>query len=194
VRISRGQHPLVLLAAADPELALDGLLRLLQNRTFTISRTDAPRHYYALKKEQPMLSPDSRLRVNERHVNASIIDGEAIIINLETGLYFSLDRCGAAAWALLAGGHSIGEAATTLANACNTDVSAVQDGLLTLGKDLLERTLVSISESGASSPVAVDLSQFALGAWALPALNVYDDMGDVLALDPPLPQVEGSAG
>jgi hypothetical protein len=141
-----------------------------------------------------MLSPDSRLRVNERHVNASIIDGEAIIINLESGLYFSLDRCGAAAWALLAGGHSIAESAAVLAGACSTDVTTVRDSLLALGTDLVERTLVSASETGAGAPVAVDLSQFALNAWAAPMLNVYDDMGDVLALDPPLPQVEGSAG
>jgi hypothetical protein len=141
-----------------------------------------------------MLSPDSRLRVNERHVNASIIDGEAIIINLESGLYFSLDRCGAAAWALLSGGHSIAEAATFLARACSADASTVRDGLLALGAELLERTLVSTAEAGMGNAAAVDLSQFALGAWTPPTLNVYDDMGDVLALDPPLPQVEGSAG
>jgi len=141
-----------------------------------------------------MLSPETRLRVNERHVNASIIDGEAIIINLESGLYFSLDRCGAAAWALLAGGHSIAEAASFLASACGADVSTVRDGLLTLGTELLERTLVSSTEPGVSTPVVVDLAQFALGGWTPPMLNVYDDMGDVLALDPPLPQVEGTAG
>ena len=141
-----------------------------------------------------MLTPESRLRVNERHVTASVIDGEAIIINLESGLYFSLDQCGAAAWELLTAGHSVAESAALLARACDSDETAVRANLLELGAQLVERTLVAPVEAPGVAPAAVDLSGFDLKVWAAPTLNVYDDMGDVLALDPPLPQVEGTAG
>ena len=42
-------------------------------------------------------------------VASELIDGEAIIIDLSTGMYFSLDRVGGRIWALLANQTSLGE-------------------------------------------------------------------------------------
>ena len=136
-----------------------------------------------------MFSPTSRLRVNDRQVTASVIDGEAIIINLESGLYYSLDQLGAAAWALLAAGHSIAESANALAQACKADASVIAGDLQRLADELALNTLVTLRETGALPTATIDLSAIAQLPWVAPTLNVYDDMGDVLALDPPLPQV-----
>ena len=43
-------------------------------------------------------SPLQRVKVPENRVLAQIIDGEAIIINMETGCYYSLDSVGAEIW------------------------------------------------------------------------------------------------
>lgn len=136
-----------------------------------------------------MFSPTSRLRVNDRHVTASVIDGEAIIINLESGLYYSLDQFGAAAWELLAAGHSIAESAGALAQACKADASVIAADLQRLADELALNTLVSPMETATAPTATIDLSAIAQLPWVAPTLNVYDDMGDVLALDPPLPQV-----
>ena len=136
-----------------------------------------------------MLNSTSRLRVNDRHVTTSVIDGEAIIINLESGLYYSLDQLGAASWELLAAGHSIAESAEALARACNADSAAITADLQRLADELTAHTLVSPMEIAAVSAPTIDLSAIAQLPWVAPTLHVYDDMGDVLALDPPLPQV-----
>ncbi len=136
-----------------------------------------------------MFNPSSRLRVNDRHVTASVIDGEAIIINLESGLYYSLDQLGAAAWELLASGQSIAAAADALAQACKGDSSVIAADLQHLADQLASSGLVSLIEDATVPTAAVDLSAISQLSWAPPTLNVYDDMGDVLALDPPLPQV-----
>jgi hypothetical protein len=61
------------------------------------------------------LTNAARFRVNETHMTTSVIDGETIIINLESGLYYSLDQTGAASWELLSSGRSIAESSVTLA-------------------------------------------------------------------------------
>ncbi len=66
--------------------------------------------------EQP-----NRICVNEREVAAKVIDGEAIIINLTKGTYYSLEGVGGAAWSMLAAGHSLDEAAQTLAKHYSVD-------------------------------------------------------------------------
>ena len=136
-----------------------------------------------------MFTATSRLRIIDRHVNASVIDGEAILINLESGLYHSLDPLGTAAWQLLVAGHSIGDSADLLARACSADASVVRSDLLRLADELAARTLVATLETSAAPASAVDLSTVARLPWVAPILSTYDDMGDVLALDPPLPQV-----
>ena len=43
-------------------------------------------------------TPFKRVKVSEGKVVSQIIDGEAIIINMETGCYYSLDKVGAEIW------------------------------------------------------------------------------------------------
>ena len=57
---------------------------------------------------------DGRFIVNEKEVAAKVIDGEAIIINLANGLYYSLEKTGALAWVLMGGGYSLDESADLL--------------------------------------------------------------------------------
>ena len=59
---------------------------------------------------------ESRFRINEREVTAKVIDGEAIIINLAKGLYYSLDKTGAEAWVLIGSGHSLDECSAALSS------------------------------------------------------------------------------
>ena len=48
---------------------------------------------------------------NEKDVTTKVIDGEAIIINLANGMYYSLDKSGAVAWVLIGNGYTLDESA-----------------------------------------------------------------------------------
>jgi hypothetical protein len=136
-----------------------------------------------------MMQMASRFRVNEKLVTSKIIDGEAIIINLASGMYYSLDKTGALVWMLIGGGYSLGEAADVLSARFSVPVDRVREDVGGLVGDLLKQNLVLTSDASArSGDVALDPA--ADDAYETPVLNSYDDMGDVLALDPPLPQVE----
>lgn len=136
-----------------------------------------------------MMQTSSRFQVDEKRVTYRIIDGEAIIINLITGMYHSLDKTGAVAWALIAGGYSIDESAEVLSCRFSAPVEQVRDDLIRLVDDLVTQNLVVAAE-GAAAGGQVALDPHNDDPYEPPVLNTYDDMGDVLALDPPLPLVE----
>jgi len=56
-----------------------------------------------------MLGLHSRLRRNEEEVAAKVMDGEAIIINLSNGCYYSMERTGGAIWGMVEAGYSLDE-------------------------------------------------------------------------------------
>ena len=132
--------------------------------------------------------PD-RVRVNSDEVAAKVIDGEAIIINLSTGVYYSMDGLGGEIWSLLEAHHDVETIVGRLsveyrvsAETCRSDV----EGLL---GQLLEEKLVAPTDERPASP----LSANSLGPkrdYAAPELQIYRDMGDLLALDPPVPGLE----
>lgn len=132
---------------------------------------------------------DGRFIVNEKEVAAKVIDGEAIIINLANGLYYSLEKTGALAWVLMGGGYSLDESADLLSAWFSEPRERVRADLDKLAKDLVGQKLI-MPDLEAGSRVKVALEPPTGDAYETPVLNTYDDMGDVLALDPPLPQVQ----
>ena len=136
-----------------------------------------------------MMQATNRFVVNEKLVTSKIIDGEAIIINLATGMYYSLDKTGALVWMLIGGGYSVGEAADVLSARFSVPVDRVREDVDRLVNDLVSQNVVLAAENEARTSEVV-LDPPTGDAYEPPVLNSYDDMGDVLALDPPLPQVE----
>ena len=48
-----------------------------------------------------MISAETRLRINEEEIAAQIIDAEAVLINLGTGMYYTMDGTGCEVWAMI---------------------------------------------------------------------------------------------
>lgn len=71
-----------------------------------------------------------------------VVAGEAILIHLDTGTYFSLNSIGTEFWQMLDGKQTVHAHATTIASTYNVDVPMVLADLLELadkmaGEDLL---------------------------------------------------------
>ncbi len=132
---------------------------------------------------------DGRFRVNDKEVAAKVIDGEAIIINLANGLYYSLEKTGALAWVLMGGGYSLDESADLLSARFTEPRERVRADLEKLANDLIGQKLI-MPDRETQPRSKVELDPPTGDPYETPVLNTYDDMGDVLALDPPLPQVE----
>ena len=135
-----------------------------------------------------MPEPDPRFRVNSDEVTSKILDGEAIIINLSDGVYYSLVGPGTVVWAMASAGSGAEEIAGELIaryGETSDDVRADVDSLLE--KLVGERLLVPAAEGAAGGAVPEELPSG--GDYSTPELEKYDDMSDMLALDPPLPGV-----
>lgn len=132
-----------------------------------------------------MPHPD-RVRVNDDEVASTVLDGEAIVINLSTGVYYSLRGAGAALWELLAAGHPVEAAAAHVAAVSGVSPDRVTSDARGLVARLIEEHLVSPAEDGAE-PAAIALEARWLLPYAAPVLETYSDMADLLALDPPMP-------
>lgn len=135
-----------------------------------------------------------RLRPNQEEVAAKVIDGEAILINLSTGVYYSMDGTGGRIWSLIERRHELEEIADTLATEYGEPRERCRADVQRLARQLLDENLVLAADEGAPADAAraEESSSAANGAgpYAEPELNIYRDMGDLLALDPPVPGLE----
>lgn len=84
------------------------------------------------------LSPDDRLRPRER-VLCKEVDGEAVLLDLETETYFGLNETGARLWVLLTGAPTIGRALETMLEEYDVPREALERDV----DDLVERLVTA---------------------------------------------------
>ena len=127
--------------------------------------------------------------VNSPAVVGEILDGEAVIMNLKTGNYFSTDSVGSVLWAMIEKGASYGSMLATLNQRYDAEAEQIATAIDGFLDDLLANELVRAAGEDASAS-AVDFEDAGLaglnghGNFVAPVLNVYSDMQDLLLLDP----------
>lgn len=136
-----------------------------------------------------MLTLQNGLRPNAEEVAAKVIDGEAILINLANGIYYSMDQVGAFIWELIEGGHSLEAIIAAIRARYEVSPDQAQADVERLAAELCHEQLVAVSPDAPVPPKAQTTAPERL-PYVSPVLNVYRDMGDLLALDPPTPGLE----
>jgi hypothetical protein len=120
-------------------------------------------------------------------VAAKVIDGEAIIINLANGVYYSMDKAGAFVWDLLQAGHNLEKVIAAVTTRYDVSCEQAESNVRDLVEELVQENLVVSSENGVSTTAQLPIEEQEKMPYELPKLNIYRDMGDLLALDPPVP-------
>ena len=133
-----------------------------------------------------MLNLDHCFQPREEEVASKVIDGEAIIINLANGVYYSMDKAGAFVWDLLQAGRTLEEVIAAVTQHYDVSREQAESSVRELVQELLEENLVISSENGKAAAAEAVTNGDKL-PYELPKLNIYRDMGDLLALDPPIP-------
>ena len=121
--------------------------------------------------------------IHARHTVHETLEGEAIVIHLETGSYYSLTGSGAEIWGLLGGGSTVSQICADLAERHGRPEGEIRGEVERFivdlqCEDLLEDGEASPNGLQAAAPVEAD------GTWAAPKLERYDDMRDFLLVDP----------
>ena len=131
-----------------------------------------------------IMSAHQRYRVFDPTIASEIFENEVVIVNLLSGVYYSLTGSAAEVWERLITGYSVEEVVNDLqyiygpgllTESLHRDVDAFVNALL-------EHSLIAPNDEARTGNVeGVQGSQ---GTYVPPAIEVFQDMQDILLLDP----------
>jgi hypothetical protein len=133
-----------------------------------------------------MLSVKDFISANEQQVAAKVMDGEAIVINLSTGIYYSLGSTGGFIWSLI-------EQRPCIQDIVRCVMEHYEVGEIEAERDVLRLSTELCSEGLAVASVVGSAGSMPAGAagqrlpYETPSVEKYTDMAEMFALDPPLP-------
>ena len=131
---------------------------------------------------------NQRFRVNTPTVTHETIDGEAVIINLDSGNYYSLVDVGSFIWGHIETGASAGELQNLVLQSYTGSASDIDRGVQDLLAQLQQENLIVLVD-GADAQTQVNQEAHSNNnheklSFNPPLLNKYSDMQELLLLDP----------
>lgn len=117
-------------------------------------------------------------RINTPSVIYEILDGEAVILNLDEGIYYSLNESGKEIWNSLSAGASF-EKAVSLFEPGGND-QTIRNELAKFIDELIKEKLIVPYEAAHKS----EQKTYRKMQFETPVLHIYHDMKELLLLDP----------
>jgi hypothetical protein len=139
-----------------------------------------------------MSNLDARYRVNERDAIAESIDGELLVINLQSGAYYSSDGTGEQIWSCLARQLTLRDTVERLCAVYGAAESEVREAVVSFVGQLRDEELI-LEDASPQPAAAAEEALSPRGAFTTPVLHKYTDMQELLLLDP-IHEVDPSAG
>jgi hypothetical protein len=128
---------------------------------------------------------DTFYRVNTDSIVHEIVDGEAIIINLQTGTFYNTSGVGLDIWRLIGAGASMGQLVDAIAEAYQQDRVTAEAAIRGLTDQLLAEDIL-LCEAAATVVAAprARLTAPAATTFEPPRLDKHENLSDLLLLDP----------
>jgi hypothetical protein len=120
-------------------------------------------------------------RVCAPAVVSEVIDGEAIIMDLRSGNYFSADGAGARLWEVIALGCAHDDIQAWAAAAFEGDAATIGAGVDAFLDQLTGHGLIEVEDPPRNTPAPAPAAR---ESYRVPLVAVYTDMQDLLLLDP----------
>lgn len=118
---------------------------------------------------------------DRRSVVSETIEDETVIVDLRRGAYFSIAGIGAAIWNALEGGVSVDSLIAQIAEAFPDLAGQMPNIVNDFVAELVSQNLMA--PTGPSAELAAPAIKFG-NSFAVPELRCYEDMEDLLLLDP----------
>ena len=132
----------------------------------------------------------TNFKINSPKVIHETIDGETVIVNLDSGNYYSLDKVGADIWECIVKNVPVHGIIETIASRYSGEREEIEKATYHFVDEMQQESLIVINESqGSVSDADIDPGNEAeqmkeRSIFATPVLNKYSDMQDLLLLDP----------
>lgn len=142
----------------------------------------ATRYNVSLKGANATLDT-RRFELNSPKIIGEVIDGEVMIIDLVSGIYFNLTGTSAATWPLLVSGMPLHAIVASVSGSCEpeVDAAAIARDLAVFVDRLFAEDIVRESSSATPAAAVPPLSNATYTGFAI---NRYDDMRALLVVDP----------
>lgn len=126
-------------------------------------------------------------RLSSDQIIAKYLDGEAIVINLNDGMYYSLQSVSACVWHALTTGHTESDVLAAMRHRY-PERDDIERSLTEFVTSLCETNLLAKTDiTPNDEPAAIEWPD----TYEALAMVSYDDVAEMVALDPPLPELEG---
>ncbi len=128
------------------------------------------------------MAPETHYEINAPAVAGEVIDGEAIILHLPLGHYFSSEGSGALIWAGIERRMALGDIAAALAERFSLAPESAEAAVDAFVGELLRHELIRSCDKPREAALIGALPGD--GDYAPPRIEIYTDMQHLLLLDP----------
>jgi Coenzyme PQQ synthesis protein D (PqqD) len=131
------------------------------------------------------MQAETRFRLNAPNVIAETIEGEAILVDLRTGNYYSIQGSGSQIWGALVQGVAAGRVAEEVAKAFSIERAEAEAAVSSLSEELEREGLIVPLDDGEGQEPSPSLQLSSNGqVFSAPVVEKYTDMQDLVLLDP----------
>lgn len=150
----------------------------------TPALTKKPFLYRPLAVQKERADLETEFRINTPKVISETIDGETIIINLESGNYFSLNASGGDLWQELARNAPRTAILQNLCRRYQLNPDQAKADIEEFFARLMQENLIVDRPGGSPAGALPSQTENKASLYEKPALLKYEDMQDLLLLDP----------
>jgi hypothetical protein len=129
---------------------------------------------------------EERYIFNENQIVHEVLDGEVVLVNLDSGYYYILQGTGSVIWQALAGGATVAETVSVLLRRHTGDAAEVGQAVRAFLNDLVQEALLQPAGSAPSGDRSAPPPDEPLAAtpFTPPLIFRYTDMANLVQMDP----------
>jgi len=124
---------------------------------------------------------------NTEFIASKVLDGEAILINLQTGVYYSFNPVAGLIWSMASGSVTTEAASDLISKHFDVSTAAVMADVQSFLDELRAEGLARITERPIQTTIELPDLPTQKPAYSRPSFEKFTDMMEMFALDPPLP-------
>jgi hypothetical protein len=124
-------------------------------------------------------------KINTSKIAHDTIDGETVIINFDSGIYYSFDKVGVSIWDLLSKGFSVEKIIEILQQKYTANDNEIETAVNNFISELKNESLLLPMEEEESADLKFELPILSEKIkFEIPSISKYNDMQELLLLDP----------
>jgi hypothetical protein len=125
----------------------------------------------------------ARFCIYDKNIISDVFGEEVVLVNLESGIYFSLRNSATQVWIRLQNNYSVNEIIGDLAVLFEVNYEELARQVYDFIQQLIDKQLIKLSDATERKLIATNPNQEKL-IFAPFVLEVFSDMQEILVLDP----------